>query len=168
MLGHQIGMLAQPVAGAFDLDNDGVVEQPIKQGGGDDGIAKDLSPLGKAAVGGQDHRALFVAGIDELKEEITAAVHDRQITDLVDDEQRGAAEPADALAQLTLTLGLGEGADDVGKGGEVDAAPSLDGLDAERHGKMRFAGARRPEKVDNLAPVDELELRQGQYALAIE
>ena len=50
MLGHQIGMLAQPIARAFDLDDDGVVEQPVKQGGGDDGIARDLSPLGKAAV----------------------------------------------------------------------------------------------------------------------
>jgi len=114
-------MLAQPIAGACDLDDDGVVEQPVKQGGGDDGIAKDLSPLGKAAVGGEDHRALFVAGIDELKGEIASAVHDRQITDLVDDEQRGAAEPADALAQLALTLGLGRGMY-VGKGGEVDAA----------------------------------------------
>jgi hypothetical protein len=28
-----------------------------------------------------------------------------------------------------------------GEGGEVDAAPGLHGLDAERHGEMRFAGA---------------------------
>ena len=40
MLGHQIGMLAQSVTGAVDLDNDGVVEQPIEQRGGDNGIAE--------------------------------------------------------------------------------------------------------------------------------
>jgi len=33
---------------------------------------------------------------------------------------------------------------------------------------MRFPGAGRPEKVDDLTPVNELELRQGQDALAIE
>jgi hypothetical protein len=47
MLGHQIGMLAQSAAGAFDLDHDGMMEQPVKQRGGDDGIAEDLAPLGK-------------------------------------------------------------------------------------------------------------------------
>ncbi len=30
MLGHQIGVLAQPVAGAFDLNDDGMVEQPVE------------------------------------------------------------------------------------------------------------------------------------------
>jgi hypothetical protein len=31
MLGHQIGMQAQLVARSFDLDNDGVVKQPVKK-----------------------------------------------------------------------------------------------------------------------------------------
>jgi hypothetical protein len=75
--------------------------------------------------------ALLVAGIDELEEEIATTVHDRQVADFIDDEQRRAAEPADTLAQLTLALSLGEGADDVGERGEVDAAPRLDGFDAE-------------------------------------
>jgi hypothetical protein len=30
VLGHQIGVLAQPVAGAFDLNDDGMVEQPVE------------------------------------------------------------------------------------------------------------------------------------------
>ena len=50
VLGHQVGVLAQPVAGPLDLDDDGVVEQAVEQRGGDDGIAEDLSPFGKAAV----------------------------------------------------------------------------------------------------------------------
>jgi hypothetical protein len=33
---------------------------------------------------------------------------------------------------------------------------------------MRFAGAGRPEKVNDLAAVDELELGEGEDALAIE
>jgi hypothetical protein len=34
MLGHEIGMLTEPVARSFDLDHDGMVEQPIEQCGG--------------------------------------------------------------------------------------------------------------------------------------
>ena len=96
-----------------------------------------------------------------MEEEIATTVHDRQVADFIDDEQRGAAEPADTLAQLALALRLGEGADNVGERGEVDAAPRLDGFDAERQGKMRLAGAGRPEKVDDLTAVDELQLGQG-------
>ena len=62
MLGHEIGVLAQPVAGAFDLDDDGVMQQAVEQRGGDDGIAEDLAPFGKAAVGGQDHGASSRSG----------------------------------------------------------------------------------------------------------
>lgn len=47
---HQVGVSAQAVAGALDLHDDRVVQQPIQQRGGDDGIAEDLPPLGKAAV----------------------------------------------------------------------------------------------------------------------
>ena len=53
-----------------------------------------------------------------MEEEIATTVHDRQVADFIDDEQRSAAEPADTLAQLALALSLGEGADDVGECGE--------------------------------------------------
>ena len=79
-----------------------------------------------------------------------------------------SAEPADAFAQLAFALGLGEGADDIGEGGEVDAAAGFDGFDAKRHGEMRFAGAGRAEEVDDLTAIDELELGEGEDALAVE
>ena len=44
MLRDEIGMGVQPVTGAFDLDDDGVVEKAIEQCRGDDGIAEDLAP----------------------------------------------------------------------------------------------------------------------------
>ena len=50
VLRDEIGVGAQAVAGAFDLDDDGMVEQPVEQRGGDDGVAEDLAPLGEATV----------------------------------------------------------------------------------------------------------------------
>ena len=43
-------MLAHPVAGALDLNDCGVVEQPVEQCGGDNRIAEDIAPFGKAAI----------------------------------------------------------------------------------------------------------------------
>jgi len=63
-------VLAHAIAGAFDVHDHGVVEQPAQQSRGNDEIAEHLAPLAKAVVGGQDHGAVFVAGVDRLKEQV--------------------------------------------------------------------------------------------------
>jgi hypothetical protein len=88
VLGHQIGVLTESITGAFDLGDYGVVKQPIKECGGDNGITEDLAPFCEAAVRGEDHGSLFVSCIDELEEQIAAAGNDWQIADFVDDQQR--------------------------------------------------------------------------------
>lgn len=47
---QQVGMAAEATAGALDADDDGVVEEAVEKGGGDDGVAEHLAPFGKAAV----------------------------------------------------------------------------------------------------------------------
>ena len=49
-LGQEVGVFAQPIAGALDLDDDRVVKEPVEEGGGDDEIAEDVAPFGEAAV----------------------------------------------------------------------------------------------------------------------
>ena len=66
-------MAAETVAGTLDADHDGVVEEAVQQRCGDDGVAKHFAPFGKAAVGGEDHSAALVAGVDQLKEQVPAA-----------------------------------------------------------------------------------------------
>jgi hypothetical protein len=68
MLGHEAGMLSEAVTGAFDLDDDGVVQKAIQQGGGNEGAAEDLAPFGEASVRGQNHRAALVSGVHQLEE----------------------------------------------------------------------------------------------------
>ena len=98
-LRQQVGVLAQPIAGTLDLHDDGVVQQSVEQGSGHDRIAEYLAPLGEAPVGGEDHGALLVAGVDQLEEQIAGAGADAQVSDLIDDEQLSATEIADAFAQ---------------------------------------------------------------------
>ena len=54
MLRDEIGVSAEPVARALDLDDGGVVQEPVEECGGDEGVAEDLAPLGEAAVGGEE------------------------------------------------------------------------------------------------------------------
>ena len=67
VLWDQIGMSAQSIAGAFDLDHDSVVKKSVQQGRRYHGIPEDLAPFGKAAVGSQDHGAAFIASVDQLE-----------------------------------------------------------------------------------------------------
>ena len=118
---QQIGVLAHAVAGPLDVYDDHVMEQPIPQGRGDDGIAEHLAPLGKSAVGRQDHGAAFVARVHQLKEQVSRGSTQCDVADLVGDQQLSAAEIADALPQAPLPVGLGQAIDDVGQRAEIDA-----------------------------------------------
>jgi hypothetical protein len=68
----------------------------------DYGITKDVAPFGKAAIRSEDHGAFFVAGVNELEDQIAATRSYRQIADLVDDQEGEAAEEPDLLAQAAL------------------------------------------------------------------
>jgi hypothetical protein len=39
---QQVGVSAEPVAGALDADDDGVLQEAIQQGRGDDGVTDDV------------------------------------------------------------------------------------------------------------------------------
>ena len=54
MLGYEVGMAAEPVACPLDLDDHGVVQEPVEQRGRDDRIAEDLAPFREATVRGEE------------------------------------------------------------------------------------------------------------------
>ncbi len=179
MVGYKIGVLTEPIARTFDLDDNGVMEQPVKEGGGDNGIAEDLAPFCEAAVRGEDNGAFLVSCIDELEEQIAAAGNDRQVTDFVDDKQREAAKEPDLIAQGALALGFGERADEITEWREVDATAGLDGLDAERERQMALASPRRAKDSILCAvrravlshagvPLSESHFKQGHPRTALE
>lgn len=122
-------MGSEAVARALDLHDNRVVQQAIKQRGGDDRVAEHIAPFREAPVRRQDHRALFVAMIDELEEQVGAPRGDRQVADFIDDQQAVAAEEAQFLRQPPISFGPAESFDDFGQGGAIDALASPDGLD---------------------------------------
>jgi hypothetical protein len=69
-----------------------VVNEPVDEGGGDHGVAEDLAPGLEAAVAGDDDRAAFVAAGDQGEEQIGRLAFEREVADLVDDQQAVALQ----------------------------------------------------------------------------
>jgi len=85
-----------------------VAEQPVEDGGGDDGIAEHGSPFADRAVGGDQHAATRVTARDELEEEMGGVGVERQIAEFVDDQELGLGEEAEPLLEPALGMRLGE------------------------------------------------------------
>jgi hypothetical protein len=62
--------VAESVAGAFEGDDVGVVDDAVDHGGGDDLISEDAGPGAERQIAGQDQGCVLVAGGDELEEEV--------------------------------------------------------------------------------------------------
>jgi len=87
--------VAEPIAVAADVDGGGVVQEPVEQGGGEDGIGKDLAPLPVALVAGQDDGLPgLVATADDLEEEGGVGPLEGQVADLVEEEEIRAGDDA--------------------------------------------------------------------------
>lgn len=70
LLFHELLALLEPVRLALDVNHATVVQDPVKNGGSDGDIGKDLIPLGEGLVGGKDGGGFLVASGNELKEEV--------------------------------------------------------------------------------------------------
>ena len=101
----------EPVAVAFEGDDFGVVDEAVDHGGGDDVVAEDLAPAAERLVAGDDQAGPFVAGGDELEEQVGGFGFEGDVADLVDDEQRVAAEPDELGLQPAGGVGVGEAGD---------------------------------------------------------
>jgi hypothetical protein len=85
-LGQEIGVFALPRARALDLDGDGVVQEAIEERASDEDLSQSEKPRFEVRI-----IAFFIAGVDELEEQVVAAGSDREVADFVDDEQRKSA-----------------------------------------------------------------------------
>ena len=112
----EVGVLTHPVAVAVDVDDMAVVQQAIDERSSHDLVAQDLAPLLEALVGRQHSGCALIAPVDELEEEHRAGLADRQVADLVDDQELGIGEDLEAESQLAGGLGFFERGDEIGQG----------------------------------------------------
>ena len=61
------------------LDDVTVMSQPVEQRGGHLGVAEHAWPFAKCKIGGDDDRGALVEPADEVEQELTAGLCERQI-----------------------------------------------------------------------------------------
>lgn len=78
-----------------------------------------------------DDRAAFVAARDQGEEQVGCLAFQRQVADLVDDQEVVALQAPELVVQRVAVLGRLEAADPLLGGSERDAAAGLAGPDRE-------------------------------------
>lgn len=68
------------------------MEESVEDRGGDRRVLEDLASLGGPSVRRQADRALLVAAADDLKEVRGSLARQRQVAELVDDQDPGPAQ----------------------------------------------------------------------------
>ena len=101
----------EPVAGAFETDDVGVVNDPVDHCGGDGRVAEDFTPEPEGQVARHDQRCVFVAARDELEEQVRGVLIEWNVTDLVADQDAVAAEPAQFRGEFAAGVGVLEAGD---------------------------------------------------------
>ena len=70
--------VAEPVAGSFEGEDVGVVDDAVDHGGGDDLVSEHASPAAEGQVAGQYQGGVFVAGRHQLEEQVRGVLLERE------------------------------------------------------------------------------------------
>jgi hypothetical protein len=104
-----------------------MVDEPVDHGCCNDFVTEHLAPAAERLVGSDDQGGAFVARGDELEEQVRRFGLERDVADLVDDEQRIAAKPGQLGLQGAGVVGVGEPGDPLSGGRELDPVAGLAG-----------------------------------------
>ena len=94
-------VVSEPVGGAVEGDDDAAVQESVEHGCGDGGVAEDLAPGSDGPVRGDHDRGLQVALVDDLEQRGGGLAAQRQVAELVDDQEPGLAD----LGELPVCFG---------------------------------------------------------------
>ena len=107
----------------------------------------------------------FVAGGDELEEQVGGLGVEGDVAHLVDDDQRCALQLAEVGLQMLLVVGCGQPHHPLGRRRELDPVASQAGLHPQRHRQMGLPGARRTEEDHVVPGLDEGQSGQVEHHL---
>ena len=127
---------------------------------GDHPVAEDVAPAPEALVASQDHRAALVAPADELEEQRRRLTVDREIPDLIDDQQPRDRVDLQLVVEPALAQRPGERRQHRRGRREQHPVAPLDGLKPETHGQVRLPDPGRTEQDQVLPVLDEVAQAQ--------
>jgi hypothetical protein len=104
---------------ALDVDDVGVVRQPVDQGDDASGVGEHVGPLAKRAVGADQRRTFLVAQRDDLEEQVGVGVVVAEVAQFVDHEQVGTRGLTELAGAAGGSVGNGQVAEQGRRGGEA-------------------------------------------------
>ena len=105
------------------------------------GIAEHAGPFAEGEVGGDDDRGALVEPTDEVEQELSAGLGERQIAEFVEDDEVHASEVF-GKPSLPRVAGLGlEPIDEIDHVVEPAAAAGANATSGDGDGQVGFAGA---------------------------
>src|SRR5258708_4599587 len=128
-------------AGVAGLDDVAVMSQAVEHGGGHLGIAEHLRPIGEGEIGGDQQRCVFVELADQVEQQLSAGLAERQIAKFVDDDEIVAQQFLGQPAALARSLLLLELVDEIDEVEEPSPGAGADHGRSNGNAEMGFAGA---------------------------
>lgn len=124
-----------------------VVQQTIKDRGGNHGVAEDRAPLADTAVAGQQDRASLIATANELEEQMRGIGFKGQIPELVDDQELWLGKLRESLLEPPFAVTFSKLRNDSRGCDELNGMPSQDRFATKSDRKMGLANARRTSVI---------------------
>jgi hypothetical protein len=94
-----------------------VVGEPVEERRGHLGVAEDAGPFAEGEVGGDDDRGSLVELADEVEEQLAAGLSERQVAELVQDDE---VEAAQMIGDAALAAGARSGVELVDEVDDVE------------------------------------------------
>jgi hypothetical protein len=138
----------EPPAVVAGLDDVAVVGQAVEPGRRHLGLAEHTGPFAKGEVGGHDHRGLLVEAADQVEQQLSTGLGERQIAQLI---QHDEVHPAQIFGHPSLTTGASLGLEFVDQFDDVEEPAPLaiaDEGSRHRNGQMRLAGTAPADQHD--------------------
>jgi len=117
-------------------------------------IGKNLVPLSKRLIGGNQDRAMFVSAADQLEQNRGLGLILGDVGDIIEDEQVVAIELGDGGFEGQFLARDLQSLDEIGGAGEQDTIPGFDQRAADSCREMAFADAWRAEYETIVAGFD--------------
>ena len=151
------------VAGFHDV---AVVSQAVEQRGRHLGVAEHARPFTEREIGGDDDGGALVEPADEMEQQLSAGLGERQVAEFVEDDE---VHPGQMLGDTTLPSVTGldlQAVDEVDHVVEAAAGTRSDAASGDCDGHMCFAGAGSADQDGVALLGDEAEERQALLVLA--
>src|ERR1700730_9469835 len=118
-----------------------MVGQAVEERGCHLGIAEHAGPFTEGEISGDDDRRSLVEPADEMEQQLTAGLSERQVAELVENDE---VHPGQMLGDATLPSVAGldlQAVDEVDDVVEATTGPGSDAASGDGDGEMGFAGA---------------------------